>query len=73
MGAMYALYHSPIIAPQLTTASTSVKASSALIIGASITGLQAVTIFKKQDCKVTILDINENNKELAQSVGANSP
>ena len=71
MGAMYALYHSPIIAPQLTTASTSVKASSALIIGASITGLQAVTIFKKQGCKLTILDINENNKELAQSVGAN--
>lgn len=71
MGAMYALYHSSRIAPQLITASTSIKATSALIIGASITGLQAATIFKKQGCKVTILDINEQTKELAQSVGAN--
>lgn len=71
MGAMYALYHSSRIAPQLITAATSIKATSALIIGASITGLQAATIFKKQGCKVTILDINEQTKELAQSVGAN--
>ena len=71
IGAMYALYHSKRIAPQLITASTSIKSTSALVIGASITGLQATSIFKKQGCKVTILDIDEKNKELAQSVGAN--
>ena len=70
MGAMFGLFHSKCIAPQLITASTSLKPTSALIIGASITGLQASTIFKRQGCKVTILDINENNKELAHSVGA---
>lgn len=70
MGAMYGLFHSKCIAPQLTTASTSLKPTTALIIGASITGLQASTIFKRQGCKVTILDINENNKELVHSVGA---
>lgn len=70
MGALHALYHSMRIAPQLITASTSIKPTSALVIGSSITGLQAATVFKRQGCKVTILDINENNKELAQSVGA---
>ena len=70
MSAMYALFHSKRIAPQLITAATSLKPTSALIIGASITGLQAASVFKRQGCKTTILDINENNKELAQSVGA---
>ncbi len=71
MGALYALYHSQRIAPQMMTAATSIKAASALIIGTSITGLQASSVFKRQGCQVTIVDINEKNKELAQSVGAN--
>lgn len=70
MGALYALYKSPHMAPQLMTAATSIKASHTLIIGSSITGLQAATVFKRNGCKVTILDINEQNKELAHSVGA---
>ncbi len=70
MGAMYALYRSPRIAPQLMTAAASIKAAHALIIGTSVAGLQAATIFKRQGCRVTIVDINEKSKELAQSVGA---
>lgn len=70
MGAISALYHSPRIAPQLMTAAASIKQATALIIGTSVTGLQASTIFKRQGAKVTIIDINEKNKELAQSVGA---
>ncbi|MBO5038363.1 MAG: hypothetical protein J6C85_02750 [Alphaproteobacteria bacterium] len=70
MGALYALYHSPRIAPQLMTAAASIKAATTLIIGTSVTGLQAATVFKRQGCRVTIVDINEKSKELAQSVGA---
>lgn len=70
MGAMYALYHSPRIAPQLMTAAASIKAANALIIGTSVTGLQAASAFKRQGCRVTIIDINEKSKELAKSVGA---
>ncbi|MCM1322687.1 MAG: hypothetical protein NC218_00700 [Acetobacter sp.] len=70
MGALYALYHSPRIAPQLMTAAASIKAATALIIGTSVTGLQAASVFKRQGCRVTIVDINEKSKELAQSVGA---
>ncbi len=69
-GALYALYHSPRIAPQLMTAAASIKAAAALIVGTSVTGLQAASVFKRQGCRVTILDINEKSKELAQSVGA---
>lgn len=68
--ALYALSQSPIIAPQLFTASSSIKQTNALVIGASITGLQASTIFKKNGCKVTILDTNKDYQELAHSVGA---
>lgn len=70
MGALYALYHSPRIAPQLMTAAASIKAATTLIIGTSVTGLQAASVFKRQGCRVTIVDINEKSKELAQSVGA---
>lgn len=70
MGALYALYHSLRIAPQLMTSAATIKAAQALIIGTSIIGLQAATVFKRQGCRVTIIDINEKNKELAQSVGA---
>lgn len=70
MGALYTLYHSPRIAPQLMTAAASIKAATALIIGTSVTGLQAASVFKRQGCRVTIVDINEKSKELAKSVGA---
>lgn len=70
MGALYALYHSPRIAPQIMTAAASVKATNALIIGTSVTGLQAASVFKRQGCRVTIIDINEKSRELAKSVGA---
>ncbi len=70
MGALYALYHSPRIAPQLMTAAASIKAANALIIGTSVAGLQAASVFKRQGCRVTIVDINEKSKELAKSVGA---
>lgn len=70
MGALYALYHSPRIAPQMMTAAASIKAAATLIIGTSVTGLQAASVFKRQGCRVTIVDINEKSKELAQSVGA---
>lgn len=69
--ALYALIKSNRIAPQIFTASTSLKQSKALIIGASITGLQASSTLKRNGVDVTIADINENTKELAQSVGAN--
>lgn len=70
MGALYALYHSPRIAPQLMTAAASIKAANALIIGTSVAGLQAASVFKRQGCRVTIIDINEKSRELAKSVGA---
>lgn len=68
--ALYALAKSPRIAPQLMTAAASIKAAKALIIGASVTGLQAAAVFKRQGCLVTILDINDKAGELAASVGA---
>lgn len=68
--ALYTLSKSPRIAPQLMTAATSIKAAQALVIGASVTGMQAASVFKKQGCLVTILDINDKAKELAASVGA---
>lgn len=68
--ALYALSHSLRIAPQLMTAAVSLKPAMALVIGAGITGLQAASVFKKNGCRVTILDINEQAKELATSVGA---
>lgn len=71
MAAIFALSISPRYSQQLITAATAIKASNALVIGASITGLQAASVFKKQGCKTTILDIKEENKELVQSVGAN--
>jgi NAD(P) transhydrogenase subunit alpha len=67
---IYCLSHSPIIAQQLISASTSIKPAQALILGASIAGLQAAATFKRNGCAVTILDINKNNKDLASSVGA---
>lgn len=70
MSALYALYHSSRIAPQLMTTAASIKAASALVIGTSVTGLQAASVFKRQGCRVTILDINEKQRELALSVGA---
>ena len=70
MSALYTLFKSPKMAPQLMTSATSIKPATALVIGSSITGLQASAVFKRNGCKVTILDINEQNKELAQSVGA---
>lgn len=70
MGALYALYHSSRIAPQLVTAAASLTAANTLIIGTSVTGLQSAAVFKRQGCRVTILDINEKSKELAISVGA---
>lgn len=70
MGALYALYHSPRIAPQLMTAAATIKATQAVIIGTSVAGLQAATVFKRQGSRVTIVDINEKSAELAQSVGA---
>ncbi len=70
MGALYALSRSPRIAPQLMTAAASLKAATALVIGAGVTGLQAASVFKRLGCRVTILDINDQNRELAKSVGA---
>ena len=68
--ALYALSHSPIMAPQIFTSATSIKQTTALVIGASITGLQASITFKRNGCKVILLDINDKNQELARSVGA---
>ena len=68
---IYSLYQSNHIAPQLFTASTSIPQAKALIIGASITGLQASSTLKRNGVDVTIADINEHVKELAYSVGAN--
>lgn len=68
--ALYALAHSSRIAPQLMTAAASLKAASALVIGAGVTGLQAASVFKRQGCRVTILDITPQAEELAKSVGA---
>ena len=70
MAALHALYHSNRLAPQITTAASSIKALQALVIGASITGLQAATILKKVGCQVTLSDISEKAKDLAISVGA---
>ena len=67
--ALYALAHSSRIAPQLMAAA-SLKAASALVIGAGVTGLQAASVFKRQGCRVTILDISPHAEELAKSVGA---
>lgn len=52
------------------TAAASLKAASALVIGAGVTGLQAASVFKRQGCRVTILDISPHAEELAKSVGA---
>jgi len=71
MGALYALYHAERIAPQIMTAAASLKAASALVVGASLTGLQASSYLKKAGCRVTLSDINPQNKDLAASVGAN--
>ncbi len=71
ISAIYCLSKSPIISPQLMTASTSVKPANALILGASTTGLQAAATFKRNGCIVNILDINKDNSPLATSVGAN--
>ncbi len=68
---IYALYKSSRIAPQLFTASTSIPQSKALIIGASITGLQAASTLKRNGVDVTIADIDNKKEELAKSVGAN--
>ena len=65
-----ALYYSSRIAPQLFTASTSIPQSKALIIGASITGLQAASTLKRNGVDVTIADIDNKKEELAKSVGA---
>lgn len=70
MAALYALSTSPQIAPQLMTAAASIKAAAALVIGAGVTGLQAASVFKRIGCRVTVLDINEQGRELAKSVGA---
>lgn len=68
--AIYALSHLPTIAPLLMTSSTTLKPAKALILGASITGLQASNVLKRNGCDVTILDINKENHDLAKSVGA---
>lgn len=68
--AIYALSKLPTIAPLLMTSSTTLKPAKALILGASITGLQASNVLKRNGCDVTILDINKENFDLAKSVGA---
>ncbi len=70
-GAIHSLTYSSRIAPQLMTGAATTKASTALIIGASITGLQAATVFKRQGCIVTIADITQQAEELAKSIGVN--
>ena len=67
--AIYALHQLSIIAPLLITASTTLKPAKALIIGASITGLQSANVLKRNGCDVTILDKDDNNQDLAKSVG----
>lgn len=68
-GALHSLTASSHIAPQLMTGAATTKACTALVIGASITGLQAAAVFKRQGCIVTISDINEQAEELAKSIG----
>lgn len=70
MSAIYALYHSNRIAPEMMTAATTIKPLQALIIGASTTGLQAAITLKKAGCHVMLMDINAKAEELAHSVGA---
>lgn len=70
MAALYALYHAKRIAPQLITASTTIKPIKALVIGAGTTGLETAAFLKKSGCKITVADIREEAKDLAASVGA---
>lgn len=71
MAALHALYHAKRLAFQIMSAAASIKQAGATVIGASLTGLQAASLLKKAGCRVTILDINQQNKDLAASVGAN--
>ena len=69
--AIFSLAHANRIAPQLMTGAATTRASTALIIGASITGLQAAAVLKRQGCLVTIADVNDKAQELANSIGVN--
>ena len=70
MVALYTLWHTKRIAPQMITSAATTKAMLALVIGAGTTGLQAAATLKKAGCRVTITDINPQTAELAVSVGA---
>lgn len=67
---LFALSKSPIIAPLLYTPSTSLGKAKALIIGASITGLEIASMFKKNGATTFILDVQPSAQELATSIGA---
>lgn len=68
--ALYALSLSPIMAPTLFTPSTSIKQINTLIIGASLTGLEASTILKLNGANTFILDKDHHKEELIKSVEA---
>ena len=69
--ALFALLKSPQIAPLLFTPSVSLHKSKALVIGASITGLESASLLKKNGADTFILDKLNSSQELASSVGAN--
>ncbi len=68
---LFSLLKSPQIAPLLFTPSISLHKSKALIIGASITGLETASLLKKNGADTFILDKLITSQELASSVGAN--
>ena len=68
--ALYALSNCPSMAPTLFTPAASIKQIKALIIGASITGLEASSILKLNGAETFILDKDPKKEELIKSVEA---
>lgn len=68
--AVFAVSKLPKTSGVLMTAAATLKASTALVIGASVTGLQAATVLHRLGINVTLSDINPSAEELALSVGA---
>lgn len=61
---------SPKFFPMLTTAAGTVRPSKVLVIGAGISGLQAIATAKRLGAKVEAYDVRPETKEQIESLGA---
>ncbi len=69
-GALMAADHAAQFFPMLTTAAGTIRPAKALVIGAGVSGLQAIATARRLGAMVEAYDVRKVTKEQVQSLGA---